>query len=222
MARAKNAQLFIYIVLALDVVLLISNLFQYVLIEDIKTGKFIGDDTIDANDLRQQILGIMYLVAFIASTVVYIMWFRRAYYNLGQAIHTKYSEGWAAGGWFVPIISLFYPYKIMEELYVKTNAILRQQISGYSHQVKLTTIGIWWALWIGSNIIERIGSKLEDTETIDGVLNYTLFSMFSNVLGIILAFVAVKVIKDYHDLEKKYHEVAAQQPGEIKPPEIIL
>ena len=219
--RAKTALILLYIMLALEVVMLVSNLLQYILIEDINAGKFIGDDTIDANDTRQQMIAIVYVVAYVGSAICFIMWFRRAYFNLGQRIRTEYDEGWAAGGWFVPIISLYYPYKIMKELYTKTNALLRDHFSGYDHKVSITTLGVWWGLWIFSNIFERILNKI-DAETIEGVLNHTMASMASTIFGIILAFIAIKVVKDYHELEKKYFEMAAQQATEQSPPPQII
>ena len=109
----------------------------------------------------------------------------------------------------------------MKELYTKTNALLRDHFSGYDHKVSITTLGVWWGLWIFSNIFERILNKI-DAETIEGVLNHTMASMASTIFGIILAFIAIKVVKDYHELEKKYFEMAAQQATEQSPPPQII
>ncbi|AYN04196.1 DUF4328 domain-containing protein [Flavobacterium sp. 140616W15] len=116
--RAKNAMLLIWIVLSINIVSLISNFLQYNLLHTVANGGFITPDEANANDSTQQIILIIYLIFFIISGVTFIQWFRRAYYNLHLKVdNLSHSEGWAAGCWFVPIISLYRPLQIMKELY---------------------------------------------------------------------------------------------------------
>ena len=204
--RFKNALVCLYVMIVLEVMMLLSETLQYILLNDIVQGNFVSDSSIDQNDLRQIIIAIVYGIAYLITAVYFIMWFRRAYFNIGQRINTEYSEGWAAGGWFVPFISLYYPYKIMKELYVKTNAILRDKSNNHTHKVSVTSVGIWWGLWISTNITGQILFRW-DPETAETYVTYSAFSMFSNVLGIALAFLAIKVLKDYRELEIKFHEI---------------
>ena len=123
--RAKNAITLIWIVLVLEIVLLISGYFQYDLLQTAANGSEISIETATANDTREQIIGIIFLIAYIISAVTFIQWFRRAYYNLHLKVnHLSRTEGWAAGSWFVPIVSLYRPYHIMKELYQETRELL--------------------------------------------------------------------------------------------------
>ena len=80
---------------------------QYDLLQTVANGGFISDEAVEANDTRESFLGIIYLIAYIISGITFIMWFRRAYFNLHQKVSwLNHSEGWAAGCWFVPIVNL--------------------------------------------------------------------------------------------------------------------
>lgn len=96
--RAKNAITLIWIMLALEIVSLISGYFQYGLLQTVAIGGEISTETADANDSREQIIGIVYMIAYAISAAMFIQWFRRAYYNLHQKVnHLSHTEGWVAG-----------------------------------------------------------------------------------------------------------------------------
>lgn len=126
--RAKNAITLIWIVLVLEIVSLISGYFQYDLLQTIANGGEISTETANTNDTIVEIIGIIYLIAYIISGVTFILWFRRAYFNLHLRVnHLSQTEGWAAGSWFVPIVSLYRPYQIMKELYHETRKLLSKK-----------------------------------------------------------------------------------------------
>ena len=77
--RAKYVITLIWIVLALEIVSLISGYFQYDLLQTAANGGEISAETATANDTREQIIGIVYLIAYIISAVTFIQWFRRAF-----------------------------------------------------------------------------------------------------------------------------------------------
>src|SRR6476469_5047220 len=111
--RAKTAIIVFGILLLIQTVSLISGVLQYNLLNELALGHFVSQSDIASNDLREQVLTITLVVALVVSLIVFILWFRRAYYNLHlKAAELTYSEGWAAGGWFVPVMNFAIPYKI--------------------------------------------------------------------------------------------------------------
>ena len=195
--RAKNAILLIWIVFALEIISLISSYFQYDLLSIVANGGEISIDTAEANDTREQIIGIISIVLYLISIVTFIQWFRRAYFNLHQKISDlTYSEGWAAGAWFVPIINLFRPYQIMNELYEKTRRLFL--VRGVNTNLSTNFLGIWWALriinLIAGQFVYRYSMK---AEFVDEVITATIASMILNIVGIVLALITVRVIRDY-------------------------
>lgn len=213
--RAKNAIILIVIVLVLEIANLISSYMQYNLLQTFANGGFISTEAAEANDTREALFGAIYFITYIVSVFTFIMWFRRAYFNLHQKVtNLSFSEGWAAGGWFVPIVCLYYPYKIMKEIYVETKKLFTKK--GLSEKVNYSTsyLGWWWALWIISNIIGQFIFRvsLKSADTIDNLMITTVAQMISNILGIPLALIAVKIIKDYSKIEPFLAEIGDEEP----------
>lgn len=70
---------------------------QYNLIDRIAHGGEYTMEEADLNDLREMVIGILYVIAYIVSAVTFIQWFRRAYYNLHLLVpRLNREEGWAA------------------------------------------------------------------------------------------------------------------------------
>ena len=84
--RAKNAILLIWIVFAIEIVNLLSSYMQYDLLQTIANGGIVSDETIESNDTREVVVGIIYFIAYLISGITFIMWFRRAYFNLHQKV----------------------------------------------------------------------------------------------------------------------------------------
>ncbi len=211
--RAKNAITLIWIVLSLEIVSLISGYFQYDLLQTAANGGKISIETAIANYKREKIIGIIYLIAFVISAVTFIQWFRRAYYNLHLRVnHLSYTEGWAAGSWFVPIVNLYIPYQIMKELYQETKELLTEK--GLSINENFTTgyLGWWWTLWIIKNIIGGFVFHYSmKAESIDEWTISTVASIVGNVVRIPLALITVKVIKDYSKVELLLREIKDEE-----------
>ena len=205
--RAVIAQTFVWAVMIVDMISAHSSYLQYNLLIALQDNEYVSDEMLDSNDTREQLVAIVYLIVFIISIVTFIQWFRRAYYNLGIRKKTEHAEGWAAGCWFVPIISLYWPYKIMKEMWVGTNELIRAKTT---EPVNKATgiIGVWWAAWIISNYIGNYFFKSSfNTDTIEDLLSSTQADLFLSIIGIPLAIITVMIIKQYSFKEEKLREL---------------
>lgn len=215
--RAKTAIFLIGIVLALEVISLLSDFLQYDLIQKMISGTTVSYSEATMNDSRQQIIGIVYFIAYIISGITFIMWFRRAYFNLHQKVgYLSRSEGMAAGAWFIPFLNWFVPYTIMRELYVESARLLRKDNESRSFQLNTSYIVIWWTLWIISSLISQFVFRFTmDAQSLDELKFSTEASMIGSFVGIPLAIITIKVVKDYSAIEhlllslKEEEEVAA-------------
>ena len=211
--RAKNAITLIWIVLALEIISLISGYFQYNLLQTVANGGEISMETATANDTRVQMIGIIYLIAYVISAITFIQWFRRAYFNLHLRVnHLSHTEGWAAGSWFVPIVSLYRPYQIMKELYQETKELLIKKGFSVNDNFTAGSLGWWWTLWIINNLIGQFVFRYSmKAESIDELTTSTIASMVANIIGIPLALITVKVIKDYSNVEPLLNEIKDEE-----------
>jgi len=200
--RAKTAVILIQIILFLEIAMLISGYLQYDLLLKMEAGVDISNEAADQNDQREMIIAAIYTLVYFVSVVTFIQWFRRAYANLHTVSNNLlYDEGWAAGGWFVPILNLFRPYQIMKDLYIKTNSYLSAKLEGYKKVSNEGLIMSWWILWIIGNIlgnsILRLSMRAKD---MDDYLMLTNLSMISAGLGIPLALFIIYQPKTNFDL----------------------
>jgi len=166
-------------------------------------------ETANANDVRENIIGIVYFITYIISSVTFILWFRRAYFNLHQRVnYLSLSEGWAAGSWFVPIISLYRPYNIMKELYEETIILLTKNQIKIEKPFSTTILVLWWTFWIITNFLGQfIFRYSRSTDSIDELITTTILSIILNSIGILLAFITIKIIKDYASIEPLLNKI---------------
>jgi len=207
--RANYAILLIWIILGLEVVSLISSYFQFDLLQTAANGGEISTEAATLNDSRESIIAIIYSIFSIVSAITFIQWFRRAYFNLHQHVnHLSYTEGWAAGSWFVPIINLFRPYQIMKELYAETKLYLTNKGEALKENFTTNALGLWWTFWIIGNIIGQFSFRYSlRAETIDELTVSTIAYIIGHIVGIPLALITIKVIKDYSRVEVLLKEV---------------
>lgn len=215
--RAKNAITLIWIVFALEIISLISGYFQYDLLQTVVNGSEISMETATANNTRELMIGIIYLIAYIISAITFIQWFRRAYFNLHLKVnYLSHTEGWAAGCWFVPIICLYRPYQIMKEIYQETKKLLIKNGIDYKQSFSTNALGWWWTLWIISGIISQFVYRYSmKAESIDELITSTVASMIGNIIGIPLALITVKVIRDYSNVEPMLLEIKDEEETTI-------
>ena len=206
--RAKIAFALIWIVLACELLAIVSSVMQYNMLQGISKGIDIDMDAINANDMREAIIAILYLVVYVISGVTFIMWFRRAYYNLHQKVRNlEFEEGWAAGSWFVPIMNLGRPYKIMKELYEETKNFLLSKNESISNELNINILGAWWTLWILNNVLGRIIYRFsKGAESIPELITFSLLDIVNGIVGVILALVTVRVINNYSSVENLLEE----------------
>lgn len=207
--RANNAILLLWIALAVTTVMLFMECYNLLFLNDIANGRNLDMRQFYLVELISIVVTIVYGIVMILCAVFFIMWFRRAYYNLHQfRSNLSYSEGWAAGAWFVPIMNWFAPFKIMNDLYRNTSGILLEkedvEVDRKSHRIK----NFWWALWISSSIIGNLGYQVErKAETIDALTVSAYMDILSSILSIGAAYCAVQVTKKYAEMEKRLVEL---------------
>lgn len=202
--RAKYVIICFYITLGAYALMLVSDYMEYQLL----STRFFGMDEATANDQRQSIIGLLSLGAQIALIITFIQWFRRAYHNLHKIGERDLltSEGWAAGAWFVPILSLFRPYQIMVEISKRTKSfVLRNdnnvefdnsEIRISDNKSDLRIILLWWISWIVTSIASNISFQItRNGVDVDTFIYSNVVGMFSDAVGIISIIFAIKMVK---------------------------
>ena len=136
-------------------------------------------------------------------SILFLMWFRRAYYNLHQLKNNlSYTDGWAVGSWFIPFANWVLPYRIMKEIYDSTRNLFIQR---GDIQPKLPTnfVTIWWTISIISSVVNYFvfRASMLDDPTIEMSYTTSIINVIGTLLLIISLFLCIKVVKDYAKVE---------------------
>jgi len=93
------------------------------------------------------------LAGLVAAPVAVAVWMHRAYGNLGLLGPgpVRWSPGWAAGAWFVPVANLVVPAVITSELW---------SASGPTDGRPSTAMATWWAAWVGGLVLAAVSFPL--------------------------------------------------------------
>lgn len=216
--RALYAQYMIWAVLAMKLIYLFITYREFIFISGMRDGSF-SQRKLESLATVMMVTGVLYSATFLVAGIVFIQWFRRAYFNLHQRLHDlTYTEGWAAGAWFVPVMGLYAPYQIMRELYVRTEKLLTENYPGYIPWISLRFIRIWWILWVLSNILATTEMFIaRNADSFDELLLSSKIGLIQLLIGIPLSFLALKVIRDYASTEPFLMEMPAIPPIPVDP-----
>lgn len=195
--RAKWILILFYILLFITPVSAVFNYLEYALISG---GGIYEEGAATANDTRQGIMGLVQFAHYIATVVFFIMWFRRAYWNVHVVSNeAQHSEGWAAGSWFVPFLNLVRPYQIMKEIWNETQkAIAPERFK--SDQL----VGWWWATFLTGGILDNIAARLTwrayDLEQFKTAAAFMTISDLFSFIPLILIIILIRDIRQFEEV----------------------
>ena len=201
-ARAKQIISIFWIMLGLSIVNIASLVWQYSLLSDVDEGN-IDMSLVETSDMLRSIITISNLLLIILSIVFFIMWFRRAYYNLHQLPwnNARYTEGWAAGSWFVPIINLWWPYQIMMDIWKGTQYALKERLGDPR---PAAIVGWWWALHLITSFYNNIAARFGwNSDEIDDLIASTKMDIIGEVISIPAILITIVIIQRTNTFERE-------------------
>lgn len=104
-------------------------------------GLFVSEVDAQSADSFAEVAGMLFTVTLAGAMITMILWFRAAYGNvraLGGEL--KYKPSWAVWGWIIPVVSLFMPKRLADEIAASIRA--ERNDSGLTPR----NVGIWWVL----------------------------------------------------------------------------
>ncbi|MDX6547759.1 MAG: hypothetical protein QOG33_1309 [Gaiellales bacterium] len=103
-----------------------------------------------ASDDRQAVISLLQACLVLATAVLFVLWLRRSYANLDAlGGHRRYSVRWAIWCWFVPLMSLWRPKQIVNDL-----------LGGEPRSSTRALVNWWWATFLVSNWVAGSGARL--------------------------------------------------------------
>jgi hypothetical protein len=204
---------------AISVISVISGIMEYRLLQAIAAGQFDSDAEMtaaaQANDLRQGIIGVAYIVLLLATSVVVLVWIYDANRNahaLGAA-GMRFAPGWAVGWYFIPIFNLWKPYQAMKEIW-KASA----DPGNWQAQPRSPLLPWWWFLWIVSCIVANAMFRYTlKAEELDELINASGISIASDALDVPLDLVLIAIIDRIWRMQAGHKAATLPPEGATEP-----
>jgi Domain of unknown function (DUF4328) len=127
-----------------------------------------GDSEIFGKNLHyylQLLLTLANAIVGLVFCILFIVWFYRAYDNIKKVNpeKTSLSTGWTIGCWFVPIMNLFRPHRIMLEIWDGTQTAAAEQ-GKFLPAERPIQVNVWWICWMAGLAIAIVGGYLQIRE----------------------------------------------------------
>lgn len=145
--------------------------------------------------------GVAQTVTLLSTGVVFIVWFHRVRVNaevFNPFGHRK-KRGWAVGGWFVPIVNLWFPRRIALDIWDSSEPWGASKPRGL--------VNGWWTAWVISLLAGRISStayrKAETAPEIRRAVGQVLFADAVDIVAAVLAIFFVLALTRMQDAKAR-------------------
>lgn len=193
-----------------------SNVMEYQLLTDFQDGVYFSQEMAvadaEANDKRQQILGLIYLGIFIVSGVLILRWIYQSNQNARQlgAKDLSFTPTWSIGFYFIPIVCLWKPYQAMKEIWQASHSPTNWQMESVS-----PILGLWWFFWIANSLVGQVVFRMSNRAVeITEIMNVNLISQLSELLSIPLAIVTWLLVSKISSAQMTSRNFALSQTEE--------
>jgi hypothetical protein len=164
----------------------IANFAEQRLYQRLIDHRYVSLAEAHASDDRQAVISLVQGGLVLATAVFFILWLRRSYANLDAlGGRRRYSVRWAIWCWFVPLMSLWRPKQIVNDL-----------LAGDPRAPTRTLVNWWWATFLVSNWVAGSGARLlfEGTDP-QQLHDAAIARVVANLIEVPAAILAVLVVR---------------------------
>jgi Domain of unknown function (DUF4328) len=150
----------------------------------------------DTSDSRNAAVGVLQLALLGLGALGFILWFVRAYANVSAlGSSRRFSVKWAGWGWFVPILALWRPKQIANDIWRGSDPEHPERTQDEDAPVA-PFVTVWWILWLLSNWLSQFGARAsfsgDDASSLRGA---TVVYLVGDSVDIVAAALAVVFIR---------------------------
>jgi hypothetical protein len=140
--------------------------------------------------------GILQGLGLIGTGIVFIIWFHRTRVNaeLFDPTGHRKSRGWSIGGWFVPIVNLWFPKQIANDVWRASTPWGANPARG--------VLNAWWVLWVISAVTSSLASvftsgtdTIDSQQELDDAQREVSMTLISDLVGIAAAILALLYVR---------------------------
>jgi hypothetical protein len=164
-----------------------STWLQIELLSAAQRGGGLAQDIAIANDRRESLVSILYLLVYLATAVFFLRWTYLVKKNamaIGASwLELKFSPGWSVGYYFVPFANLVAPYKALKETFQASHPEFRADKQRLEWASAPKLLPFWWGLWLVNGILgQGIFQYSLHAKTLDQLLDLSWAHLAHEIL----------------------------------------
>ena len=155
------------------------------------------DDVVRLENVTD-VYGIIQIVLFCSTALVFVIWFRRMHVNLrafGEP-RTEHSDGWAVGGWLVPFLNFVRPKQIADDIWSRSDPE-RSRGGATPGSLRGTVpklIHWWWGIYLASGFSAWFAGLGGSVDSVSGATARATWWFIGDLLQIVLGVVTFLVV----------------------------
>jgi hypothetical protein len=168
------------------------------LLNRVASGQVLTTETSD-NDARKGLIALAQLIGFAATGVCFLCWVHRVYKNLkALGVRAKHPPGWAVGYFFIPVVNLVEPYRIVREIWTGSDP----DHSPPGPAPNPIEVQCWWGLYLLHAFAGRAAGSMQRSPEASQV-SAAWLSLSSDVLSILAAALAILLVNEIDDRQSR-------------------
>ena len=106
----------------------------------------------DQSDQAVRSWSIGWEVAYLATAIVFSVWFFRVRKNAGlwEPQNQRRSQGWSFWGWVCPIVNFWFPF------HIASDALESSRVAATPPRTGRVILGFWWGTWLAQFVVSAI------------------------------------------------------------------
>ncbi|MBX6749451.1 MAG: DUF4328 domain-containing protein, partial [Micromonosporaceae bacterium] len=147
--------------------------------------------------------------------VTFLVWLFRARANaelLSPWPHRR-ARPWLIFGWFVPVVSLWFPKQIIDDIWTSSKPGAFAWTRDLATARRSGLVWAWWLAWLaGTWITQVINRQLARADDLSSMRKAALFDIAANAMSIIAAALAIGVVLTITRFQEDHRRAAAWRP----------
>ena len=188
----------LYTVVGLDALAIVASIVEYRFYSGYADGEPVDEDAEIPVVLFSGLVGFAQFALYVSVIVLFIVWFHRAYSNLPAlgVADPRWGKGWAIGGWFVPILNLWRPKQIANDIWRASDPNAPpEQGSAWRQRDVPAVFQWWWAAFLVTNWIgNAAGRAVWTADTPSELARSAAVNGVANSFDILAALLAIVVV----------------------------
>ena len=199
------ASILICAVVLSEALFAVSDWYTYRVVSDYVDGTVKDPSRLNRADLLGGVVASGYLLALAAAAVVFIVWLWRVRGNAEvfcDARHRR-SRGWVIGGWFCPVVNLWFPKQIVDDVIAASDPRTPPRVPDLRGIRPHGLVLAWWITWLVSAVVGNVGGTdaASDVPDLGDQAVGANWSSVSAVMTAISAVLAIRVIRFVNRLQ---------------------